>query len=192
MIEDLVARWGYPAILVGTFLEGETVLLLGGAMAHHGLLSLPGVMLAAFAGSVAGDQLWFHVGKRLGRAAIERRPRWQRHVVRVERWLARFGTAFVLGFRFIYGVRTVSPLLLGASGYSQRRFSWLNVVGAALWATSFAALGWGLGAGLRRALGRNARWEELGALALVLAVAAAVAHRVVWTRRSRNAPPPSA
>jgi membrane protein DedA with SNARE-associated domain len=140
-------------------------------------------MLAAFVGSVAGDQVWFLVGKRAGRAAIDRRPRWKRHAERVEKWLARYGTAFVVGFRFIYGLRTVSPLLLGASGYSQRRFAWWNAVGAGVWATSFAALGWGLGAGLRRALGRDARWEELG----ILGVAVGVGIAILARRRSMPA-----
>ena len=184
MIEQLVARWGYVAIVGGTFLEGETILLLAGALAHRGLLSLPGVMLAAFIGSVAGDQVWFLVGRRMGRAALTRRPRWRGRVLLVERWLDRYGTLFVVGFRFIYGVRTVSPILLGASGYPPRRFVLLNIVGAALWATSFAALGWGVGAGFLHGLGRHARWEELGALALALLLGTAILH---LRRRRRSA-----
>jgi membrane protein DedA with SNARE-associated domain len=186
MIDELVARWGYAAILVGTFFEGETVLVLGGALAHRGVLSLPGVMLAAFVGSVAGDQLWFFVGERGGHAALERHPRWQKNMSGVNRWFTRYGSAFVVSFRFLYGLRTVSPLLLGASGYSLRRFVCLNVVGAGLWAASFAALGWGLGAGLRRALGRHAHWDELALVGLVLVTVAAIALRVVRRRSSSS------
>ena len=193
MIEDLVARWGYPAIVLGTFLEGETVLLLGGAMAHRGLLSLPGVMLAAFVGSVAGDQLWFLAGKRWGVGAIERRPGWSASAARAQRWLGRYGAWFVVGFRFLYGLRTISPLLLGATGYPQRRFAWLNVVGAAAWAATFAAAGWALGEGARRAIGRSAHAEELAALVVVLGVAFALVHRAVRrhaaTTKSDPAPP---
>jgi membrane protein DedA with SNARE-associated domain len=187
MIDELVARWGYAAILVGTFFEGETVLVLGGALAHRGILSLPGVMLAAFVGSVAGDQLWFFVGARGGQAALTRHPRWQRHVSRVSRWFDRYGSAFVVSFRFLYGMRTMSPVLLGASGYPMRRFLYLNMVGAGLWAASFAALGWGIGAGLRRALGRHAHWDELALVGLVLVAAVAVALRFV-RRRLRSVP----
>ena len=185
-LEELVTRWGYPAIVLGTFFEGETVVLLGGAMAHRGLLTLPGVVLAAFAGSVAGDQLWFLAGKRWGLAAVERRPRWRVRVARMQRWLADYGTTFVVGFRFIYGIRTVSPLLLGASGYSQRRFAWLNAVGAAVWAASFAALGWGVGEGLRRTFGRDARWEEMGIIVLGLAAVVAIVHRVATKPTARS------
>ena len=61
-IEYLIQTYGYVAILVGTFLEGETVLVLGGLAAHQGYLQLPGVMLAAFAGTLIGDQLFFFLG----------------------------------------------------------------------------------------------------------------------------------
>lgn len=171
MLEAFVARFGYLAIGLGTFLEGETVLLAGGAFAHKGLLSLPGVVLAAFVGSLAGDQLWFFVGRRFGRPFLERRPQWQARVARVDGFLARFGAAFVLGFRFLYGLRTVTPLLLGASGYPAWRFAVLNVAGAAAWAVGFGVGGWALGATLATVLQRSARVEEavLGAAVLVLA-----------------------
>jgi membrane protein DedA with SNARE-associated domain len=187
MVEALLARWGYWAVGLGTFLEGETVVLAAGALAHRGLLSLPVVMLAAFLGSVAGDQVWFAVGRRFGRAFVHRRPRWKAQVARVEGWLARGGDVFVVGFRFLYGLRTVTPLLLGASGFSPRRFVVLNLVGGALWAVAFGAGGWAVGATLQATLARSARLEELLAAAVVLALAAWGAGR--WWRRRRGASP---
>ena len=64
MIEELISRWGYLGFAVGTFFEGETVLVVGGALAHKGLMSLPGVALSAFMGSLLGDQFWFLIGWR--------------------------------------------------------------------------------------------------------------------------------
>ena len=71
MVEELIQRFGYLAILVGTFLEGETVLLLGGFAAHRGYLDLVGVMAAAFAGSLTGDWLYFEIGRRKGMAFLK-------------------------------------------------------------------------------------------------------------------------
>ncbi|HYB20914.1 MAG TPA: hypothetical protein VEH09_08285 [Thermodesulfobacteriota bacterium] len=39
--ERLFDTYGYWAILVGTFFEGETVLILGGFVASQGYLNLP-------------------------------------------------------------------------------------------------------------------------------------------------------
>ena len=55
----MIENYGYAAILVGTFLEGETILVLAGLAAQLGYLTLSGVILAAFLGSLSGDQLFF-------------------------------------------------------------------------------------------------------------------------------------
>lgn len=189
--DTLIAQWGYLAVGLGTFFEGETVLLVAGAMAHRGLLSLPLVMFAAFVGSVAGDQLWFLLGRRYGRTFIAKRPRLAAHAGRVESGLKRYGTPFVLGFRFLYGLRTVTPVLLGASAYPVQRFMILNVVGAAVWALVFGLLGFTVGTGLSHLLGRGTRVEEAVAVALVLALVLWLCVRH-WRRRTLlAATPPS-
>jgi membrane protein DedA with SNARE-associated domain len=169
MLDALVLQWGYLAVGLGTMLEGETVLLAAGAMAHKGLLALPLVMLAAFCGGVANDVVWFTVGRRAGRTFILRRPRLARHAAVVDRWIAQHGTLFVLTFRFLPGVRTVGPILLGAGGYPVARFLLLNALGAAGWSALVAYLGFGLGASLHALLGRATHVEEAAVGALLVA-----------------------
>ncbi len=170
MLEALIVRWGYLAVVAGTFLEGETILVAAGALAHRGSLSLPLVMLCAFLGSVAGDQLWFQLGRRYGQPFLDRRPEWKQRASVVQRNLLRFGDFFVLGFRFVIGIRTITPALLGASGFSRARFVWLNALGGGLWAVAVGGAGYALGAALAQLLARAAHAEELlgGALALGL------------------------
>ncbi len=180
-MEAFLLRWGYLAIVVGTFFEGESVLLLAGALAHRGLLSLPFVCVAALIGSVSGDQLWFHLGHRYGRRFIDTRPHWAKRAESARKWIARYGDWFVLGFRFVYGLRMASPIVLGTSGYSARKFTVLNATGGALWSVTFGLLGYALAASLQKVLHRAGRLEELALLALVLAACAALA----WRRRQR-------
>lgn len=190
MLEALIVRWGYLAVVLGTFFEGETILVAAGALAHRGYLSLPLVVLCAFLGSVAGDQLWFQLGRRYGQPFLDRRPAWKKRAAAVQRHLLRFGDLFVLGFRFLVGVRTVTPALLGASGFSRARFAWLNALGGALWSAVIGGAGYVLGAALAKLLARAAHAEELlgTALGVVLLLAGA---RKVW-RRTRGKPPAAA
>jgi membrane protein DedA with SNARE-associated domain len=183
MLEHLLARWGYLAVFIGTALEGEAIVLVAAAVAHRGLLSPWLVGLSAFAGSVVSDQLWFLLGARAGQRWLARRPRLQKQVAIVEHWIRRWGTSFVIGFRFLYGLRTISPIVLGASGYSPARFVPLNLFGAALWAACFASLGYGLGATLHTLLGRATHPEE----AAVIAIGVALALLIVTRRRERAA-----
>lgn len=185
MVELLVVRWGYLAIGLGAFLEGETIVVVAGALAHRGLLSLPLVMLTAFVGSVAGDQLWFQLGRRFGRPLLERRPAWRARAEAAQRRLDRYGDVFVLGFRFIYGVRTVTPALLGMSQYSMTRFTLLNMVGGAAWVLVIGGAGWALGAALAGILQRAARVEELFAVAIAVGIVVWLVWRLVQRRSSR-------
>lgn len=185
MLEHLVTHYGYLAIFFGTALEGEAVLLLGAAMAHRGLLSLPYVALAALAGSVLADQVWFMAGRRFGSALLARRPKLAASAAHAQRFLARYGNLYVLGFRFLVGLRTLSPIVVGMSTFPAARFVGLNALGALLWVAVFAAGGYGLGAALVALLGRHPRVEE--ALAAALLATGAVALVLHMRRRRANA-----
>ena len=57
-LQSIIENYGYAAIFIGTFLEGETVLVLAGMAAHRGYLVLTWVITAAFLGRLCGDQLF--------------------------------------------------------------------------------------------------------------------------------------
>ncbi|MCA8949082.1 MAG: DedA family protein [Planctomycetes bacterium] len=184
-MEQLVVTYGYWAIVLGTFLEGETILLVGGYAAHRGWLALPFVMLAAFAGSAAGDQLYFLLGRWRGARLLARHPDWVSRVERARQLLHTHRNAIVLGCRFLYGLRIVIPFAVGAAGIAPARFFALNLVGAAVWAAAFGYGGYCLGAALERVLGDIERYE----LDLLLAIAAVgIGFWLVrWFRRRRRA-----
>ena len=179
MLESLIGRYGYLAILLGTFLEGETILVLGGFAAHRGLLWLPGVMACAFVGSLASDQLFFVLGRRHGRAFIARRPRLQAPMARAHALMARHDTLLMLSFRFLYGLRNVTPLAFGMSEVSAVRFALCNALGAALWAVAVALLGWFVGNVALQLLGRFEHDEVwIGGAILAVGVALWAGHRI--------------
>lgn len=86
-MESLIENYGYLAIVIGTFLEGETILVLGGFTAHQGYLALPRVILAAFAGSLCGDQLFFYLGRKPSPAALSGRPSWKSKAEKVHKMI---------------------------------------------------------------------------------------------------------
>ncbi|MHB1515253.1 MAG: DedA family protein [Acidiferrobacteraceae bacterium] len=138
MLHHLITSYGYSAILILTFFEGEVILVLGGIAAQHGYLDLNLVIAAAFVGTFLGDQLYFHLGYRVGPALFERKPSWRAAVERLYGLLNRHENLFVLSFRFCYGLRTVASFVFGASRMSKARFLVLNAAGALLWAVVIA------------------------------------------------------
>jgi membrane protein DedA with SNARE-associated domain len=170
-VEALIAAHGYWVVFVGTFLEGETVLVVGGMAAHQGLLHLPGVIGAACIGTLLGDQFFFWLGRQRGQAWVERSPVWRVRAERARRLALRGGPGFLLGFRFLYGLRSVTPLILGATGYPPGRFLVWNCLGAALWAVIVGVLGFALGQAAETVIGEFRR-DSVRLLGVLLIVGA--------------------
>lgn len=145
-LEQLITDYGYLAVLLVTFIEGETIVILAGFAVHYfGVLELHWVIVAAVAGSFSGDQLWYYIGRHWGPKIIARRLSWQESAQRVYKHLHRHQYWLILTFRFYYGLRNVTPFVVGASHVPRLRFFTLNLIGAIIWAVSFAYIGYFLG-----------------------------------------------
>jgi membrane protein DedA with SNARE-associated domain len=166
-LTELIKNYGYLAILIGTFLEGETILILGGFAAHMGFLELPWVIASAIAGSFSGDQLYFYIGRHYGPKIIAKRLSWQEGAQKVYKHLHRHKNLLILSFRFFYGFRNVTPFAVGAAHISRSRFFTLNLIGAIVWAISFAYAGYLFGEAFRLLLDDFKRYELYVLFALV-------------------------
>jgi membrane protein DedA with SNARE-associated domain len=144
-LEELISNYGYVAIAIGTFLEGETILILGGISAHRGYLELPWVIVCAFLGSFLGDQVYFYIGRTKGEQFLSKRPHWKAKSEKVLTLLNAHQTAVILGARFMYGLRTVTPFFIGLAKISPIRFLLLDAMGALVWAIVVAYLGYAFG-----------------------------------------------
>jgi membrane protein DedA with SNARE-associated domain len=177
----LIATYGYWAVAAGCLLEGETVLALAGFAAHRGYLGLPEVIAAAALAAFAGDQFFFWLGRRHGAAVLRRWPSAAARAQRVHALIERHPRWMIIGTRFAYGLRIAGPILIGTSRLSAWRFAAFNAVGAALWATMVAVLGWSFGQLVEVVLGDIRRIEHWLLLALACIGAAAW-----WWRRRRT------
>ena len=157
--EHLIDSYGYLAVLIGTFVEGETVLVFGGIAAKLGYLKLPWVIACAFSGGLISDQFFFFVGRFRGQTFLDKRPAWQRRAAKVQHILERHRFPIILGFRFLYGLRIATPLVIGMSRIPVIEFVLLNIIGTALWATAIGTLGYAFGHGLELILGDIRRYE---------------------------------
>ncbi|EFL50456.1 hypothetical protein DesfrDRAFT_2735 [Solidesulfovibrio fructosivorans JJ]] len=178
--KHLIEQYGYLALFVGTFLEGETILLLAGFAAQSPQfgLDLRYVILFAFAGSLAGDQTAFFIGRHFGRRLIHKSEKWRTRAERVHTMLKKYHEILILSFRFFYGLRNLTPFVLGTADITVHKFFLLNAIGAGIWAVVFASAGYAFGSILENVLIRlidNVHHVELAILGL-----AAVVIAVVW------------
>lgn len=183
-LQDFISVYGYLAIATGTFLEGETILILGGFAAHRGYLELPWVIAAAFTGTLCGDQLYFFLGRLKGKGMVERRPGWKARSVKVYALLEKHQILLILGFRFLYGLRTVTPFIIGASNIPAARFIVLNILGALLWAITVGYLGFLFGHSLELMIDQLKHYELLVFAAIILTAGLLWAIRAVHSHKA--------
>lgn len=134
---ELLREYGYFVILIWTFLEGETIVIIAGWLSATVELKPWLIALCAFLGSFASDQVMFSLGKYKGEGILGRFPRIARNMDKATRLFKKYDTALILGFRFVYGVRNITPIMLGISGVSHKKFFFLNAIGAGVWALTF-------------------------------------------------------
>ncbi len=200
-LQELLRQWGYLVVFAGMLLEnaglplpGETLTLLGGYAAGSGELRLPGVIGAAVAGAVLGDNLGYLLGRRLGWdlvlrvGTLLRQPGESMEHLR-ERFL-RHGERVVLLGRFVTLLRVLAGPIAGAVGMPYRRFLVANLLGAVLWASAMVSLAWlgGRWIPLERLLDGVAGF---GLAALLLAMAVVLVPWLLsrWESRLIHQPP---
>lgn len=170
-LAGLIDSYGYLAVFVGAFLEGETILALAGLAAYRGYLDLWMVIaVATFAGFI-GDQFYFFLGRFNGERMFVRFPHARERAHRFDAMLARWHAPLIVAIRFMYGFRIVGPMLLGMGRVPAWKFMVFNFIGAALWAPLIAGVGYFFGTILEATLGHVKRYELwLGAAIVVVGI----------------------
>lgn len=128
-----VQEWGYVAVFLGSLIEGESVIFIAGFFAHLGILSLPKIIAVSFIATLFADQALYHVGRHYGNHFLDKFPSFKPRADKAFRLLRRYDNIFILSFRFIWGIRIISPIIIGSAGIGFKRFLILNLIAAIIW-----------------------------------------------------------
>ena len=142
ILKDYLEAHGYWVLFVGTFLEGEAILIMAGFLAFQGYLHLGGVIATAFAGSFLGDQFFFYTGRLKGKALLRRFHFIARRFREALRLIEKYGAFVAFISRFTYGLRIILPIILGITSLPSRTFLAINLGSALAWAGIFALAGY--------------------------------------------------
>ena len=180
---------GYPVLMLvvaiealGVPLPGETAVIFAGLAAANGRLNIVLVIVLAAAAAIIGDNIGFQIGRRGGRALLERPGRFYEERQRVlaigDPFFAKHGSKAVFLGRWIAGLRVWASWLAGASTMRWRTFMLWNALGGIGWATSVALAAYYGGKGVESAI------SKIGLYALIVVGALALAVIFyIWRRR---------
>ncbi len=156
-IVQTVNAWGYFGIFIAMFLESsffpfpsEVIMIPAGYLAFQGEMNLPLAIATGILGSVTGALFNYWLAYRYGRPFLLRFGRYfflkPENLEKLERFFAKHGEISTFNGRLIPGVRQYISLPAGLSRMSLGRFSLYTALGAGIWVTVLALLGYFLGA----------------------------------------------
>ncbi len=155
-ISDALGAWTYLLVglfafaetgaFVGLVVPGETVMLLGGAVAGQGAIDIYLLIAIAWFSAWLGDTTSFFLGRRLGRGfVLEHGPRFgisHERFEKVEDYFGRHGGKTIFIGRFVSLIRAFAPFIAGSSGMSYRAFVPYSILGTGLWASAHILVGY--------------------------------------------------
>jgi len=141
-----LSKYGYFAILVAAFWEGEAVLIAAGVLCGSGYLDWRLTIIAAAIGGSAGDQIYFYAAHDRAARLINKSKRMRKWYPKISKFVLRHGTIAVLLSRFATGLRITIPLVCATAGMSPKKYSPLNLISAFAWASFWVAVMYQVGA----------------------------------------------
>ncbi len=177
-------------LLIGFFLPGDSLLFIAGFLASEAgknvLPPIPLVIIVTVIAAIAGDQVGYWFGKKVGPALFDR-PKSKlfnpSHVVRAHTFLEKYGNRTIVLARFVPIVRTFAPVVAGVGGMEYKTFVKYNVLGGIAWGAGLPLLGFLLG---RVDVVKD--HIEIAILAVVFISLLPVVFEYISHRRSQNAP----
>jgi membrane protein DedA with SNARE-associated domain len=144
-MEAWLADYGYLAVFFAGAAEGELVQVTAGISARAGLLEWHWAWLAGSLGTFLSTSVWFLSGHYAGDRILERRPDLADRVARAADLLDRHGMWLFVFYRFLYGLRTVIPLAIGASGVAPAKFLVVDLLSWLAWFGVVSSVGYYVG-----------------------------------------------
>ena len=144
-MEEAINQYGYLALTLGTFVEGETAILIASSLASSGLFKLPYVIFFGFLGSFVSDWIYFLIGKLNGKIFLEKRPALRAKFQPVQNFFRSNRLQILFSYRFLYGFRIIIPLTLGMSELKVIQFLPYSIIAGLIWASTVSLLGFFVG-----------------------------------------------
>lgn len=170
-MELLLLKYGLVAVFLAAMLEADVIPVLAGVAAHRGYFDPPMAIAVASFGALAGDCVWFYIGRT---GAIRKNKLMLRLKARAEVFYQRVGNWQIPASHIIYGTRIATMTFLGARGSMVGRFVLVDGVSCFTLTTFLFCLGFALSASVSMILVNVKRVELV--LLVVVALFALVFH----------------
>ena len=142
---ELLKEYGYIILFVWCIMEGEMALIMAGILAHTTHMHIALAIFVAGLGGFVGDQIYFYLG-RYNKKFIAKKLHTQRRKFAIAHiLLKKYGWPIIFLQRYMYSFRVIIPMCIGLTGYSAKKYAFINLISAWCWAAITIIPAWILG-----------------------------------------------
>ncbi len=199
LVSVYIQHFTYAGLLVVLILCGmglpipeDVALLAGGFLVHRGVIQYPTTLVVALVGVVAGDNSLFFLGRRFGTGLVKYlgigRPRSQRQIDWLKRFMQRYGHRAIFYARFVAGLRALVYLTAGSFGVKPLRFFLYDLAGAVISVPIVVTLGYLFGNEIEVVLHYIGGIEKLVWLVVALSLGVIAMRMLMFTRERGQTP----
>ncbi len=141
-MEDILtslSTYGYIILAFYSFGGGMVALIGAGILSAMGKMDISSAILIATVANFVGDSVLFYLSQVNKKEVMSYMKKHKRKIAYTNLLMRKYGWLAVFLQKYIYGVKTLVPIVMGLTKYDFKKFVTLNF---------FASIVWGLVVGL--------------------------------------------
>jgi len=149
-ILNSLATYGYIIVALYSFGGGMVALAGGAILSSMGKMDITLTIIIASLFNFIGDIVLFYLGRYHKREVKGYLSKFKGRIhARTILLMRKFGWIAIFIKKYIYGVKTLVPIILGVSRYDMRKFIFLNFFASILWGLVVGLLSFYFSTGVR-------------------------------------------
>ena len=118
--------WGYLAIAFFSFGGSMSIVAAAAVFAYLGHINLTAALIVAIVFNFLGDNFLFYLGKYHRKDVAKYIKKYRRYLALTKLLAKKYGVAAIFIQKFIYGVKTLIPIVMALGKYDFKKFIFFN------------------------------------------------------------------
>jgi membrane protein DedA with SNARE-associated domain len=135
--QQILSNWGYLFLFLYSLGGGFFALIAASVAAFFGKMNIIYVLMVAFTSNMIGDIILFYIARNNKSVLDEYLKKHRRKIALAHLMVKKQGDKIIFIQKFIYGIKTLIPIIIGFTKYSFKKFIILNVFASLIWVLVF-------------------------------------------------------
>jgi membrane protein DedA with SNARE-associated domain len=175
----------YLALCAGILLEGESFLLAASVSAHFGYMNIYIIIMLTIICTQISDWFWFLTGRKKGMNFIQKKSKILKKIEFIYKFIDTFPFQVMFLYRFVYGIRSIMPLVLGTSRVKTKHFFIFGLSSTLIWSCMFATFGYYFGSEIQAHIQLVKQYEYSIIASIIIALVAIIYFTKIYKRRKK-------